>query len=231
MSSQQRQFENSDMLCKYISEYNNGYCLMMFSAGIDSIAMFYQLKKYFKRIVPIYMYSIPDLEFVNRYLNYFEHKFNKKIIRIPHPKTVRLLEQNVYNDHHNLQNKFMRSYDMDTMIVYVTESLGISENLMLAIGNKMSDNPMRYMTLKKNGTVNYARSVFYPIFDWNDTQVRNTIKENDCKIPIDYKIFGRSYDGLVYRFSAPLKKYFPNDYKKLLEFFPLLDVELKRAEL
>lgn len=227
----QRHFENSEELCKYIADYNNNYCFMMFSAGIDSIAMFYQLNKYFKKIVPIYMYAVPDLEFVNRYLNYFEHKFNKKILRIPHPATVRLLENNAYNFRHNIADNYLNSYNMDSMIVYVAESIGYPINTMLAIGNKKVDNPIRHMSIKKYGSVNYDRSVFYPIFDWSEKDVKDTIIKNEVKIPIDYKIFGRSFDGLMYRFMIPLKKHFPNDYAKIKEYFPLIDVEIMRANL
>ena len=59
----------------------------------------------------------------------------------------------------------------------------------------------------------------------------NIINENNCKVPIDYKIFGRSFDGLVYRFMLPLKKYFPNDYAKIKEYFPLIDLEIERSKL
>ncbi len=228
----QRHFENSGELCEYVSKWNNNYCFMMFSAGIDSIAMYYQLTKYFKKIVPIYLYVIPDLEFVNRYLNYFENVFKRKILKIPHPQTIRLLESSAYNFQHNNQlssNDLLSVYDMDTCVVYIADAIGYPKNTMCAIGNKATDNPKRFMSIKKYGSANYKRSTFYPIYDWHESDVRNCIRDNNVKIPIDYKIFGRSLDGLMYRFSAPLKKHFPKDYEKIKEFFPLIDVEILRS--
>jgi hypothetical protein len=43
-------------------------------------------------------------------------------------------------------------------------------------------------------------------------------------------MFGRSFDGLDLRFLVPLKKHRPKDYAKVLEWFPLADLEVFRWE-
>lgn len=224
-------FETSEKLCKYVADKYDGKCYLSFSCGIDSIACFYQLKKYFEKIVPVYMYCVPNLEFVERQLNYFENKFDTKIYRFPHPQTVVLLMQSAYNYKHNSISKFFNGYNHDAIYQIIKSAYNLQNDYFIAIGNKQNDNPMRRMSLKKWGSMNLNRKTFYPIFDWSDQQVANIINENNCKVPIDYKIFGRSFDGLVYRFMLPLKKYFPNDYAKIKEYFPLIDLEIERSKL
>lgn len=225
-----KHFENSEDLCKYISKINNGTCIMSFSCGIDSIAMYYQLEKYFDNIIPIYLYVVPNLDFVNRYLNYFEDKWGRKIIRMPHPRVIMMLRENVFRtlDLNEIDDSYWDNYDYTSLCKIASKAIGIGINTMRGIGLKKGDNPSRHMSITKYGSVNYKTNSFYPIYDWNDAKVKGTIRDNNCKVPVDYKIFGRSYDGLGYRFTVPIKKYFPSDYEKLKEYFDLIDVEIKR---
>jgi hypothetical protein len=41
------------------------------------------------------------------------------------------------------------------------------------------------------------------------------LKHHNLHLPIDYRIFGRSFDGLDLRFLLPLKKHLPRDYKRV----------------
>ena len=49
-------------------------------------------------------------------------------------------------------------------------------------------------------------------------------------LPVDYHMFGRTFDGIDYRFLAPLKKNRPADYQKVLDWFPLAEMEVWRYE-
>ena len=46
------------------------------------------------------------------------------------------------------------------------------------------------------------------------------------KLGSDYKVFGRSFDGLDLRFLLPIKKHYPRDYQRILELIPLADLEI-----
>ena len=45
--------------------------ILAFSTGKDSIAAWLQMRRYFKRIIPYYCYSVPGLEFVEKSLCYY----------------------------------------------------------------------------------------------------------------------------------------------------------------
>ena len=43
-------------------------------------------------------------------------------------------------------------------------------------------------------------------------------------------MFGRSFDGIGYQYAKPLKERFPDDYRTLLKWFPLVELDLFRFE-
>jgi len=73
-------FKNSDALNRYMRERSDTV-ILSFSNGKDSIAAWLVLRKYFPKIIPFYLYLIPDLEFVESGLTYYEDFFQTKILR------------------------------------------------------------------------------------------------------------------------------------------------------
>ena len=122
------------------------------------------------------------------------------------------------------------NFDNDDVNGYIKDDLGLDENIMTAIGVRSADSLNRWRTINKYGAVNEKRKTFYPVYDWNMERLVNEIKDSGIKLPVDYKIWGKSFDGLDYRFIRPLKDHFPDDYEKLKELFPLIDTEIKRYE-
>jgi len=84
--------------------------------------------------------------------------------------------------------------------------------------------------IRKHGAVNLNKKTFYPIYDWTNEQIRDCINENNIQLPIDYEIWGKSMDGLDYRFIKPLKEKMPDEYERIKKYFPLIDLEILRYE-
>jgi hypothetical protein len=57
-----------------------------------------------------------------------------------------------------------------------------------------------------------------------------SIERYGVKLPIDYELFGRSFDGIDYRFAKPLRERLPEDYERIKFWFPLIDVEILSHE-
>ena len=70
--------------------------LLAFSTGKDSIAAWLAIREQFDRVVPYYMYRVPDLEISEESLDYFERFFGVKIARMPHPALHRWLNNFVF---------------------------------------------------------------------------------------------------------------------------------------
>jgi hypothetical protein len=95
-----------------------------------------------------------------------------------------------------------------------------------AIGVRAADSIVRNAAMKKHGPVSLSSRQYYPIWDWNKETLVSNIKKSGIKLPEDYHLFGRTFDGLDIRFIVPLMKYKPEDYKKVLEWFPLVDMQV-----
>ena len=58
--------------------------IVAFSGGKESIVTLDLCFRYFKRVVPFFMYICPDLSFQNKTIEWSEKKYQTEIIRIPH---------------------------------------------------------------------------------------------------------------------------------------------------
>jgi hypothetical protein len=90
--------------------------------------------------------------------------------------------------------------------------------------------PHRMAGVKRHGPINRGAQTYMPIHDWRKARLREELIKSGIKLPIDYVMFGRSFDGLDLRFLVPLKKHRPADYKRVLEWFPLCEAEVYRYE-
>ena len=207
--------------------------MLSFSRGKDCIAAYLAMRGHFDRIVPYYYDFVPDLEFVNDSLAYFEQKMGCHIVRYPAAALFRMLRNNVYlPPEHSLVVERMKLPDItqDDLQVALTEDEKLAPNSYNAIGMRSKDSVQRAFSIQQNGTINHSRKTFYPVHDWSKDDVIKAIKDAGWKLPIDYKYFGSSFDGLYIRYLYPIKLFFPRDYQRILEFYPLAELEVYRYE-
>ena len=69
---------------------------LSFSCGKDSPAVWLTLKEHGYKVNPYYMYLVPDLEFVEHSLRYYEDFFGTHILRRAHPNFYRQLHDDYY---------------------------------------------------------------------------------------------------------------------------------------
>lgn len=226
------EYSNSAEMCAVMAAECDT-CILAFSTGKDSIAAWLQLRKYFKTIVPYYCYTIPGLQFVDDSLKYYEEFFETRIYRMEHRSFYRQMNALVFQPpEHYAKLKQVElpgdEYD-DAMIGELIRAAGrLPDAAYVATGVRMADSPMRRIGLKTHGAINHNQKRFYPVYDWKKADLLAAIDEAGVKLPIDYKLFGRTFDGLDYRFLKPIKENFPDDYAKILEWYPLAELELYR---
>ena len=206
--------------------------LLSFSCGKDSIGAWLSIRDKIK-VMPYYCYLIPDLEFVNDSLNYYEKFFGCKIIRVPHPSLYRWLCNKTF-----LPPERCRIIDGSTLPMFERADLlrglrewqGLPSDTPCACGVRACDSIIRRVHFKTHGPVTKSESVWYPIWDWKQARLIDELKRSGVKLPVDYLLFSRSFDGLDYRFIKPIKDYFPKDYQRILDYFPLAELELYRQQ-
>jgi hypothetical protein len=201
--------------------------------GKDSIAAAIQMLRYFEQVEFVFMYAVPDLEFQETALRYYENKFGKKIKRMPSPAMYKQLNGLMYQPPANVDiiadaNLFECTYD--EIFLACKHDLKMQEDAYTGSGVRASDSLARRATISRFGAQNLKRKTFFPVFDWNMERLVSEIRQSGIKLPIDYKIWGRTFDGYDHRFLKPLKDNFPKDYEKIRDYFPLIDLEIKRYE-
>jgi len=228
----ERHFPDAGELCKYVAGMN-GTVILSFSLGKDSIGAWLQLRRYFKKIIPFYFYLVPDLEFVNQSLKYYENFFEVEIQQLPHPSLYRMLNNLVFQapeNCHIIEEAELEEHDYDNIVKRWKRGLGISSDIFVAHGTRAADSMMRRASVKKWGSLNPRRRTFMPIYDWKKARLKEELTAANIKLPVDYEMFGRSFDGIDYRFLKPIKDRFPADYERILGWFPLAELEIKRRE-
>lgn len=229
-----RHFEDSRALNQWVREYSGDTCLLAFSCGKDSIAAWIEVNRYFDKVIPFYKYLVPGLEFVEESLAYYEKTFGTKIIQMPHPSLYRWLNNLTFQAPENcaiVERANLPEFNHPDVERVVKEDLGLPLETYTAVGVRAVDSPMRWASIKTHGAVNHKNKNWYPVYDWRIDKLKAEVEQADIKLPVDYAMFGRSFDGLDYRFLKPIKENFPRDYAKILELFPLVDLELFRAEM
>lgn len=194
-----------------------------FSGGKDSVACLDLCFKYFKNVQPYFMYLVPNLEFQERTLRYYENRYNTKIMRIPHFMLSDFLRYGTFR----LPDATVPMVKIVEIYNYLREKTGI---YYICAGERIADSLIRRAMIKESSSIDMKRGRFYPIAYWNVNQVRSYNKQNNLPLSLENRALGHSFRSLMPNELKEIKEKFPEDYKKIKEFFPLCDVSVKWGE-
>lgn len=220
-----------EVIAKIAAEHDT--VMIAFSCGKDSIAAWLSIREHFETIIPFYMYLVPGLEFVEKSLTYYEEYFDTKIIRVPHPSLYRMLNALVWQPQERIrviEAARLPNFDYDKLGNIIKKELGLPKGTYTASGVRAADSPIRRTAMNQHGPINLKRHYFYPVWDMYKDELIELVKKADIGLPIDYEWFGRSFDGIDYRFLAPLREHAPQDFATIAEWFPLIELEIIRYE-
>jgi len=207
--------------------------LLSFSAGKDAVGAWLAVQDLGIEIVPFYMYNVPDLEFVEMGLQYYEKFFGQRIKRYPNPSLHRQLRAFMFQAPQNLailEHANLPNFDYADLETRIKADLKLSPETWTLSGVRAADSLARRTSILRFGPFIKSKKKCLPIWDWKNDMLSCALRGAGVKLTIDYKLFGRSFDGVDARFLGPIKKHFPRDFEKILEWFPLADLELFRQE-
>lgn len=194
-----------------------------FSGGKDSIVTLDLCFRYFKRVVPFFMYLVPGLEFQEKMLRWYENKYKTEIIRIPHFEVSEFLKYGSFTlyDHNVDVVGITDTYE------YIRQKTGIH---WIAAGERCADSIVRNAMIKQSGSIDYKRGRFYPIAYWKKNDVMQYIKHKKLYLSPEQKKLGFSFRSLSGNELAVIKENYPEDYKKILRVYPFAGAAVERFE-
>lgn len=229
----EERWPSSDETCRIVAKETGGRAIVLFSRGKDSIATWLQMRRFFKHITPVFRYTVPGMKFEEESLAYFEDFFKCHIYRIPHVSLYRWLRYNTYQSPERAARIREMNIKVPSYIQQISEfreAYGL-EGQYAGIGIRSMDNLTRRMAIASRGVIHAKTLEFYPIHDWSKADVLDAIRESGCKLPDDYHWFGCSFDGIEARYINGLRLHSPEDYAKVLEWFPMIESDLMRRGL
>lgn len=190
--------------------------IVCFSTGRDSIVMLDLMIKYYKGPMKfVYYYFVPDLEYKEKLLRYYEKKYGIKIIRKPSWGT--------------LSYTLGKKVEQGDVMRITRRELGIT---YIALGMRRCESLTRRGILAGIKDIDEKFKYFYPIIEFTQKQVESYICMHDLVVGEEYKA------GYKHDLSTPdnyallyIKNQYPYDYQKIIKAFPKLEAGIKRIEM
>lgn len=185
------------------------------SLGKDSIVTLDLVYPRFKRIVCVFMYFVPGLEHVERWIRWAKIRYPKmEFVQVPHWNLSYILRSGLYCIP-NPKVKLIRLAD-------VTKAVRMKTGIQYVfLGMKKADGMNRLLMLKRFESEDYVNNgMAYPLAEWTQKNVLAYMKANNLPEPIRYSLKASSGIGFNIDCITWLEKNFPQDLAKIYKVFP-----------
>jgi len=190
-------------------------------SGKDSIALLELLYPHFKKIVCMFMYTVPNLRHINEYYAWAKKKYPKaEFIAVPH---YSLFEYRKHGFLGKRGDEKQRLFRLSDIIDKVREKFGIE---WVCLGFKQADSLNRRLMLRsyKDGklSISYAGKKFYPLSTYKNEDVMKYIEVRKLKRPewYDPKEQSSGVDVSDIHYLKYLERNYPDDLEKVFKEFP-----------
>lgn len=197
--------------------------IVAFSGGKESIVTLDLCCRYFKNVKAFFLYICPDLSFREKTLQWYEKKYQIEIMRLPHMDLSSALRYGFFRN----SDYSVPILSMNEIYHYVRLKFG---TWWISAGERMDDSLWRRGMIHSTGTIDEKRGRFFPVATWSKKEILDYIKFHNLYIGADSKVLGHSFQGPIGYELQFVKKYYPEDYQKMLNLFPFCEGHLFRYE-
>ena len=214
----------AQQIIEQIAQKTNKVILFHSMSGKDSIALLHLLYPHFDQITCVFMYVVKDLEHIARYMHYINKKYPKaRIIQIPHFAVFSYIKTGHLGYR---QNEKQRIYNLSDLTDNIREKTAIE---WAFFGFKQSDSMNRRVMLRtyQEQAINEKNKKVYPLSTYKNNDIIEYIKAEKLITPEKYgnsQSSGTDINDLNYLLF--LRNRFPNDLKKVIAEFPLVERKL-----
>lgn len=200
--------------------------VMVGVSGKDSLVTLDLCRRFIPEVSGFFMYLVPGLGWQERWLRYVENRWRLKIVRLPHWQLAGMMRSGSF-----------RPPNDQTVRLQVLGQKDIEEFLRIehgatwfAYGIRRSDGFTRRSLLGRPGAlVDAKRRRTHPVADFSTAQIYAYIRQKNILLPPEYADLKHSFFNL----NAPdlqwVHDHHPDDYEKILSFFPHAEASLARV--
>ncbi len=227
------EYMTGDALYEVARQVAGDTLILAFSRGKDSLSAWLSLRERFN-IIPFYGYMVPGgLSYERESLDYYERYFGQHIYRFPHPLFWSNINDLVFQPPQRVG--VIRAIDFPNYtnmeLARVVAGLNGVNDPLVVFGYRAGDSPRRRLLVLREGPIGVTGlRYFWPIWDWNMERVAQALHSAGVALPYDYQLWGRSLTAIDYQFAQVIRAQLPDDWNKLLEWYPLLEAEIYRHE-
>jgi hypothetical protein len=221
------QLEN-DFLTK-VESLKDKINVLHFSTGADSVACYLRLKEHGIEPILVYHYFLKRLPMVENYLDYFSKKFNVRIYQIPSTLWAEHIDNALYQLPVKAREKFRNNiaaagleyYTKDNTDAIIRDALG--GDAVFHLGLRYTDGLRRYQHLQQHGVS--FKDKFYPVASFQIKDIQDILEKYDCLLPLEYKLWGISWEAPRAWNINLIKEYCPETYREIAGIFPMVRLE------
>lgn len=186
------------------------------SLGKDSLVTLDLIYYRFNRIVCVFMYFVPNLEHIDRFINWVKTRYPKvEFMQVPHWNLSYILRAGLYC----VPNPKVKLIKLADVIKAIRLKTGIEYTFL---GMKKADGMNRRLMLKGYEQKDYIHNgCAYPLSDWTQKDVLAYMRQNNLPQPVRYSLKASSGAGFNIDCFLWLRENFPNDLQKIYKTFPM----------
>lgn len=216
-------------------EFGNKH-LVAFSRGKDALGTVIAMREEGFELGLYHLEGVPGLRIVSESLAYYERVFDTKILRLPHPGLYRQLHHMVYRPPHQFRiveqsAAFQGEWEYEDVGAAARQHYGFPESAFVCTGIRAKDNLQRRTAIIVHGPIVTSRRTCHAIWDWGSVELEAALRKHSVALPDDYRLFGRTFDGISARYTMKLRDMgYRDDYDRIMELFPLAEADVYRYE-
>lgn len=186
------------------------------SLGKDSLVCLDLVYPHFNRIVCVFMYFVPHLEHIGRWLRWVKAKYPKvEFLEIPHWNLSYILRAGLYC----IPNPKVKLIKLADVMKAIRLKTGIYHTFL---GMKKADSMNRRLMLKGYEEQEYIHNgSVYPLADWTQKDILAYMRQKNLPEPIRYSLKASSGVGFNLDCFLWLRENFPEDLRRIYATFPL----------
>lgn len=195
---------------------NSDGCIVFCSLGKDSLVTLDLIYEKFERIVCVFMYFVPQLEHIERWVNWCKNRYPKvEFMQVPHWNLSYILRGGLYC----VPNPKVKLIKLADVIKAIRLKTGLD---YVFLGMKKADGMNRRLMLKGYEANDYVNNLqAYPLADWTQKDVLSYMKMHGIPEPIRYSLKASSGTGFNIDCFLWLRENYPQDLQTIYKTFPL----------